>query len=451
MIRGVPYDAEVEYIGATAVGPWLKLPPIPKECAFDFSIRMRHDSGSYAYGNVFGQRKAPSETGSNSVIQFIPQIGILDYARPTGYRRMTYTSFPQGEWHEFEVDGSIVKRDGVTISSSFNNSTQTTNTYPNLGCFASCSIDGNRVESVGKMSVARFSYKVNGVTVFDGIPVRVGSGTNAVGYMYDRVSGKLFGNAGTGKFTIGPDVATPVMGLHFMKPNYSAKDYVQDGLVAMRDAVWNVAGGKHDSESLVWNDIVDGTTMTVNGTWGDDYLLCNATGNSMYATYNYGDFEDVSMTLVYDASNYTSMRWMISGVGLYTSNEYEIDIHDGASSTTYASGNIRIYGNQAIKSLAFAAKQHRNSITVVKSAFNVMTYSGGVLKNTHTLPSEGQYNYTDKKFVHGLYFGGLNLTSYRYGGKFLHHCIYSRALTAEEIALNYAIDKERFNLPEVSA
>ena len=39
----------------------------------------------------------------------------------------------------------------------------------------------------------------------DFIPVRVGSGANAVGYMYDRVSGQLFGNAGTGAFVIGPD------------------------------------------------------------------------------------------------------------------------------------------------------------------------------------------------------------------------------------------------------
>ena len=34
------------------------------------------------------------------------------------------------------------------------------------------------------------------------IPVRKGN----VGYMFDRVSGKLFGNKGTGAFVIGPDI-----------------------------------------------------------------------------------------------------------------------------------------------------------------------------------------------------------------------------------------------------
>lgn len=43
---------------------------------------------------------------------------------------------------------------------------------------------------------------VDGILERDLIPVRVGM----VGYMYDRVSGQLFGNAGTGDFVLGPDV-----------------------------------------------------------------------------------------------------------------------------------------------------------------------------------------------------------------------------------------------------
>ena len=52
-----------------------------------------------------------------------------------------------------------------------------------------------------KTRVSSFIVKENGVTVCDLIPVR----KNGVGYMYDRVSGTLFGNSGTGAFTIGPD------------------------------------------------------------------------------------------------------------------------------------------------------------------------------------------------------------------------------------------------------
>ncbi len=45
---------------------------------------------------------------------------------------------------------------------------------------------------------------VNDLLVEDLIPVRIGQ----VGYLYDKISGELFGNSGTGSFTYGNDVTT---------------------------------------------------------------------------------------------------------------------------------------------------------------------------------------------------------------------------------------------------
>ena len=42
----------------------------------------------------------------------------------------------------------------------------------------------------------------NGSPLFDLVPVRIGQ----VGYMYDKVSKQLFGNAGTGDFVLGNDI-----------------------------------------------------------------------------------------------------------------------------------------------------------------------------------------------------------------------------------------------------
>lgn len=47
-----------------------------------------------------------------------------------------------------------------------------------------------------------FAYDENNNYLLDAIPVRVGN----VGYMYDKVSGKLFGNSSTGSFILGPDI-----------------------------------------------------------------------------------------------------------------------------------------------------------------------------------------------------------------------------------------------------
>lgn len=51
---------------------------------------------------------------------------------------------------------------------------------------------------IGKVKI----YKDNTKLVRDFIPVRVGQ----VGYMYDKISGQLFGNQGTGSFILGSDV-----------------------------------------------------------------------------------------------------------------------------------------------------------------------------------------------------------------------------------------------------
>ena len=52
--------------------------------------------------------------------------------------------------------------------------------------------------------IMKFESIRNGEKVADIIAVR----KDGVGYMYDRVSGQLFGNSGTGDFIIGPDKTT---------------------------------------------------------------------------------------------------------------------------------------------------------------------------------------------------------------------------------------------------
>ena len=102
--------------------------------------------------------------------------------------------------------------DGVNISISLDgtvlSSKETTVKIPyvsnKMELFAIRGI-GSSTEIVGTWAGLCYYFRlvtVEGETVIDLIPVRVGS----VGYMYDRVSGKLFGNAAdSGAFIIGPD------------------------------------------------------------------------------------------------------------------------------------------------------------------------------------------------------------------------------------------------------
>jgi hypothetical protein len=52
------------------------------------------------------------------------------------------------------------------------------------------------------LKVYAFTVLKEGVKLLNFIPVVV----DGVGYMYDTVSKKLFGNVGTGNFVIGPEI-----------------------------------------------------------------------------------------------------------------------------------------------------------------------------------------------------------------------------------------------------
>lgn len=63
----------------------------------------------------------------------------------------------------------------------------------------------NRVNPYFFSSYRLLSFQIKNKTdktILELIPVRVGD----EGFMYDRVSGKLFGNSGTGRFILGPDI-----------------------------------------------------------------------------------------------------------------------------------------------------------------------------------------------------------------------------------------------------
>jgi hypothetical protein len=91
--------------------------------------------------------------------------------------------------------------------SSFNDSSKNVDlpTLPftpvhNIRLFGSAGISASYSKWSGRIYYAQISQGSD--LIMDLIPVRVGQ----VGYMYDKVSGNLFGNSGTGSFTLGPDV-----------------------------------------------------------------------------------------------------------------------------------------------------------------------------------------------------------------------------------------------------
>lgn len=106
------------------------------------------------------------------------------------------TTYSLNVEHEVSINKS-----GVTIDGSLTSWNQTASfTTPNTLRLFMVNTSLNKF----KGKIIAFNMSSNGTPAFDMIPVRVGQ----VGYMYDKVSGQLFGNAGSGNFILGNDINT---------------------------------------------------------------------------------------------------------------------------------------------------------------------------------------------------------------------------------------------------
>ena len=98
------------------------------------------------------------------------------------------------EWNSIKINKDICVCNGTEIQMSDGTFQFTQNTVWLFGVNSSLAKTNARIKS--------FIWKRNNIEILNFIPVRVGN----VGYMYDKVSGQLFGNSGTGNFILGPDV-----------------------------------------------------------------------------------------------------------------------------------------------------------------------------------------------------------------------------------------------------
>ena len=102
-----------------------------------------------------------------------------------------------GAWNSISIDKDYCTCNGTAVPMSEGTFRDNSLSLFLFGANGSTSLNTN-----GRISSCKIYH--SGVLVRDYIPVRKGT----VGYIYDSVSGQLFGNAGTGEFVIGPDKTT---------------------------------------------------------------------------------------------------------------------------------------------------------------------------------------------------------------------------------------------------
>ena len=189
----LPYDAEVEYLESTGT-QWIDTGKVLSSTgfAYDADILFKRTDNC----QVFGGRTVADNSEADSLSLFIVW-GAWRFDN-FGYSR-------SGPVVDTDTRYSVSLVDGKTTV----NGVEVETTVP-TGHSSGATVyifAGHRPQASGgvefQSSIRLYSLKFyqDGVLAADYRPVRVGD----VGYLYDHVSGQLFGNQGTGDFIIGPD------------------------------------------------------------------------------------------------------------------------------------------------------------------------------------------------------------------------------------------------------
>ena len=226
------------------------------------------------------------------------------------------------------------------------------------------------------------------------------------------------------------------------KSGYTAKDYVQDGLIAMWDGIENAGFGVHDPNATVWKDLVGEFDLTVNiNAFFSQYGLCSYDNSSVIKGMSYRDetipqdkVKTIEICARVDETNKNKPH-----------NSWILVLNDELlHNNTNLCVILRNSPSEGMMRTAISSSPMRRDYL---PHHYVVTKDIGFLDGKELSSIEYKNNYINQQCF--CLFGRDGTTNHQPGAGMIYRCaIYSRCLAIEEIAHNYAIDKARFNLPD---
>ena len=227
----------------------------------------------------------------------------------------------------------------------------------------------------------------------------------------------------------------------------SENPYITDGLIAMWDGVWNVGIGMHSSSSTVWLDLVEGKTIEIypeNAEWGEDCLIGkNRVFTSAQISLAMGSeiaIPDFAQTVEVVLRTDNTEKQMLYQKGTWDSITKQ--------HVFFSSGSIQFCRSTSGKSTGvhrtslpyafYVARTCEMDNSTIDVFLNGSVYSGSTYRG---VSFGGAYGYL------GSGSGSKSDNAFPFIGEICSMRFYSRPLSVEEIAYNYSIDRERFNLP----
>lgn len=232
---------------------------------------------------------------------------------------------------------------------------------------------------------------------------------------------------------------------------YSAVDYIQDGLVAMWDGIENAGLGAHDGSATVWKDLSDNghdiAIPSVNDMYfGENFLHRGSAGilNTGVPIVSAG--MTVEMLIDVSTENDASVNGRFFGA-VHGDPRFEIDCFSAKPSSaprlfyrpSSSTGHITIF-------LSWGRSDYAGlwSIGYTVDKDGVLTLYDAISGYATAIPHAVKLSDYGAERI--LTLGSWGQEFGRIIGNIHRSTVYSRVLTAEEIAYNYNIDKVRFGL-----
>lgn len=231
-----------------------------------------------------------------------------------------------------------------------------------------------------------------------------------------------------------------------MMKKWTARDYVQDGLVAMWDGIENAGWGVHDANATVWKDLTGNgwDFPAANLIFHDDRVEALANVGSVKSSADFWDWAGGTFDGTFERPTTTAPNngfFQLGRVGIGGINHSAVNgcIWYTSASATNWKCLYPFSGGSNPGARAFE-KAHRAFASDFTSLYtNQKYYQNGIRYTGYFEP--WSTNIAHSALTPTLYVGNAGTPKF-YGIR-----LYSRALSADEIAHNYEIDKIRFNLP----
>ena len=195
----------IEYLESTGTDAYIDTgitPTLSYSVEIEFSY-ISLDKTTDASGNLFGCIDGWAKNMFVTVLEFRTwKLWNCWGNKTSDITDKTYLEGLVGSWHTLVYKDYKTTIDGVQKGNTI--SGPTGNPVGSVYLFAAINYSNGNIYGKGQTIKQIRSFKMydgNSSLVRNMIPVRVGT----TGYMYDKVSGTLFGNDGTGSFILGPD------------------------------------------------------------------------------------------------------------------------------------------------------------------------------------------------------------------------------------------------------